>query len=512
MPKQFFSGENPCASKQNGGKKEKKEKHSKKMKGGEINPPLDIDTHGYQVPYKAPLSDANSSKYTLTGDPNAVVRGYDEGKFYHSVPQNSSQSNYSMSGGKKDKKNKKIKGGGEINPPLDIDTHGYQVPYKAPLSDANSSKYTLTGDPNTTFSGYDEGKFYHSVPQNSSQPNYSMTGGKKIKQTKKIKGGYNDFTKANPPLERDNHGYQVPYLAPTSSNDFNNYPLLGDPGTKVQGFDEGRYFGQYSSDSTYSMNGGKKNKDKKSKKNMKGGEESWGATVMPKEFFSGENACASKQNGGKKDKKSQNKKIKGGNSDSGSIKPNLDVGSSELTPSQPGNETMPIQNISRSIQGGSKLGRKSKKGGDLIPYVNDPSPSIRNSVDSAVSKLQNFLTDLDNDYIKSVTYLKSLKFGGKKSKSSKKSTKQKGGDGSDFALTLSSRGPWNAPDNYWGVDGETWFRQFNKTADYIPNSKLPYAAAPLLTTKTSTNNIVTGYDDMGNDYGVVDFKLGNTNT
>jgi hypothetical protein len=74
--------------------------------------------------------------------------------------------------------------------------------------------------------------------------------------------------------------------------------------------------------------------------------------------------------------------------------------------------------------------------------------------------------------------------------------KHKGGDGSDFALTLSSRGPANAPDKYWGVDGETWFRQFNKTGQYIPNSRLAEAATPLLLSGPN-NNIVMGYDDMG---------------
>ena len=50
----------------------------------------------------------------------------------------------------------------------------------------------------------------------------------------------------------------------------------------------------------------------------------------------------------------------------------------------------------------------------------------------------------------------------KKDASKKKPLKKhKGGDGSDFALTLSSRGPSNAPDDFWGVDGETWFRQFS---------------------------------------------------
>ncbi len=84
----------------------------------------------------------------------------------------------------------------------------------------------------------------------------------------------------------------------------------------------------------------------------------------------------------------------------------------------------------------------------------------------------------------------------KKPKKKSLRRKHKGGDGSDFALTLASRGPANAPDNFWGVDGEKWFRQFNKTGQYIPNSRLAEAATPLLLSGPN-NNIVMGYDDMG---------------
>ena len=92
---------------------------------------------------------------------------------------------------------------------------------------------------------------------------------------------------------------------------------------------------------------------------------------------------------------------------------------------------------------------------------------------------------------------KSSKKPKKSSKKPKKAMKKhKGGDGSDFALTLASRGPSNAPDKYWGVDGETWFRQFNKTGQYIPNSRLAQAATPQLLAGPN-NNVVMGYDDMG---------------
>jgi len=71
------------------------------------------------------------------------------------------------------------------------------------------------------------------------------------------------------------------------------------------------------------------------------------------------------------------------------------------------------------------------------------------------------------------------------------SRKHKGGDdsagvGSDFATTLASRGPCNYPD---GKSADL-FRIFNKTSEFIPNSMLKYAAAP----------ISTGYSPDPNPY------------
>jgi hypothetical protein len=43
--------------------------------------------------------------------------------------------------------------------------------------------------------------------------------------------------------------------------------------------------------------------------------------------------------------------------------------------------------------------------------------------------------------------------------------------GSDWGSTVYSRGPGGDPDNGW-YNGETLFRQFNKTSDYKPNSQL----------------------------------------
>ena len=80
---------------------------------------------------------------------------------------------------------------------------------------------------------------------------------------------------------------------------------------------------------------------------------------------------------------------------------------------------------------------------------------------------------------------------GTKSKSKTSSRKHKGGDdsagvGSDFATTLASRGPCNYPD---GKSADL-FRIFNKTSEFIPNSMLKYAAAP----------ISTGYSPDPNPY------------
>jgi hypothetical protein len=73
----------------------------------------------------------------------------------------------------------------------------------------------------------------------------------------------------------------------------------------------------------------------------------------------------------------------------------------------------------------------------------------------------------------------------------KNNRKHRGGNdsagvGSDFALTLASRGPANYPD----AKSADLFRFFNKTSEFIPNSELKYAAAP----------ISTGYSPDQNPY------------
>ena len=55
--------------------------------------------------------------------------------------------------------------------------------------------------------------------------------------------------------------------------------------------------------------------------------------------------------------------------------------------------------------------------------------------------------------------------------------KTKGGV-SDYLMVHNSRGPVNTPDIGWS-NGLSNFRQFTKTGQYIPNSKLTAAAAPI---------------------------------
>ena len=65
-----------------------------------------------------------------------------------------------------------------------------------------------------------------------------------------------------------------------------------------------------------------------------------------------------------------------------------------------------------------------------------------------------------------------------KKKASLKSSTHRGG--SDWKGTVYSRGPVNAPNNGW-YNGKKLFSQFTKTGQYIPNSDLPWAAAPGVT-------------------------------
>ena len=181
---------------------------------------------------------------------------------------------------------------------------------------------------------------------------------------------------------------------------------------------------------------------------------------------------------------------------------------------KPNNNEPRINNNQPNSLVGGKLNSKKLKmngSGGPIPKISDsPVTSVQKTVTKAIDGFTSFMEKLDSDYNKSVQEAQSIKIGNqrliqgggknikksikKKSEKSKKLKSKKGGStGSDFALTLNSRGPSNAPDDYWGVDGETWFRQFNKTGDYIPNSQLQYAATPILAGE-NPSGVVTGYD------------------
>ncbi len=66
-------------------------------------------------------------------------------------------------------------------------------------------------------------------------------------------------------------------------------------------------------------------------------------------------------------------------------------------------------------------------------------------------------------------------------RSTKKSTTKKramrgpamrGGGGSDWLNTVNSRGNVDGPDGHWGVNGQKWSSQFEKSGEYISNSEL----------------------------------------
>lgn len=245
------------------------------------------------------------------------------------------------------------------------------------------------------------------------------------------------------------------------------------------------------------LSGGKKNKSKpkakttkpkatkpkatKSKatkpkaKKMKGGKESEGATGMPSEFYNGKKSMGYPANSGK-----------GVNTPYGVIDP-TDVGVGNLAP----------YNTSKSSPGNSMM----KTGGSgKIPRLNDGAFHFVNKVvNKGTGELAKFFKKLEQNYQASVQKsnnarngLARLAGGAKKNKKNKKSLK--GGDGSDFAATLNSRGPANYPDS-----GEKMFRQFNKTGTYIPNSQLSKAAAPKLTGGPKVDK-VSGFSTFESTY------------
>lgn len=218
-----------------------------------------------------------------------------------------------------------------------------------------------------------------------------------------------------------------------------------------------------------------------------GGNQTEGATGLPSEFYTGKQITGYPANSGKDVESAY-----------GLIDPR-DAGVGMLAP----------YNTSNNSKGNTMMktgGRKSKnKKGGLIPKISDaPFRFVNKVVNTGSKELNSFFKGVQRNYNKSVQKIQSarngmarLQGGLKKNRKTKKSLK--GGDGSDFAATRNSRGPVNAPDDYWGVDGEKWFKQFAKTGNYIPNSALPRAAAPILTGGPKVDK-VTGFSSFESTY------------
>ena len=183
---------------------------------------------------------------------------------------------------------------------------------------------------------------------------------------------------------------------------------------------------------------------------------------------------------------------------------NIKIGNQRLI--QGGKKTVPKKKKTKKKTTKNSTGKKMK-GGDSMPAPLTPEFGMNPGIGTQMAVNTDAPNDLlkqmkgapiDNMASKSMSMEESMMSGGKKKtkKTTKKKTapkkKKKGGDGSDWSLTANSRGPSNAPDNYFGVSGEKWFRQFNKTGDYIPNSKLAEAATPGLIGEKNTK--VMGFD------------------
>ena len=72
----------------------------------------------------------------------------------------------------------------------------------------------------------------------------------------------------------------------------------------------------------------------------------------------------------------------------------------------------------------------------------------------------------------------------------------RGGGGSDWLSTVNSRGNVAGPNNHWGVSGEKWFDQFEKSGDFISMSNLRSGSYELQKSASQAPNIPNGnYND-----------------
>ena len=357
-----------------------------------------------------------------------------------------------------------------------------------------------------------------SVTSNKSGQNNTMSGGKKRQTKKSHKGGQ------VPPEEstmsggkkrqtkKSHEGGQVPPEESTMSGGKKRQTKKSHKGGQVPPEEstmsggkkrqtkKSHKGGQVPPEES-SMSGGKKKQTKKKqtkKKSMKGGEESWGATGMPSNYYSGLPADGYAANNGD------------GVETAYGVIDAKDAGVGNLAPFNTSKNASKLT----MMKTGGKKSSKSKKGG-LIPKMSDrPFNLVNDVVNTGARSLKTFLKDLQKDYDKSLVKIQEtrnglnrLSQGGVKKKSTttkkkKQQKKLKGGDGSDFASTLNSRGPSNAPDSYQGVDGEKWFRQFNKTGQYVPNSELAKAAAPKFTAGPKVTKVM-GFDTFESTFAPV---------
>jgi len=487
---------------------------------------------------------------------NGMMNGYDKMNAMMNGAINGEMDgmmNGAMYGGSKNKLNKKQKGGMETNGATPMNQRFYDVNATLDNYTENSGNGIMSAYGPIESGNVGTGMLapYTSSTCLTANHNTGMkTGGSKTssskkKLNKKQKGGM-ETNGATPMNQRfyDVNATLDNYAANSGNGIMSAYGPIesGNVGTGM--------LAPYTSSTCLTANhntgmktGGSKTSSSKNKlnKKQKGGMETSGATPLPQRYFDPNMTQTDYPMNSGKDYMSAY----------GKIEPN-DIGSGMLAP-----YTMSNSPYTSMKTGGSK--KKNIKGGDgPIPAISpQPISNVQDKVVGAVNDFSGFMQKLDQDYLNSISQIENIKIGhqrliqGGKSvkkmsdkmklvkkmsdkmkpvkkmsdkmkpvkkmtdkmkpvkkmsdkmkpvkKMSDKKKKMKGGDGSDFALTLNSRGPSNYPDSMWGVDGETWFRQFNKTGQYIPNSQLANAATPMLA-GTNDSNVVSGYNEADISY------------
>jgi hypothetical protein len=420
-------------------------------------------------------------------------------------------------------------GGKKMNGGNSVVQEEHSIPISSALKmlTKTGGKKMNGGNSNSIYGETIENMEINGIEGNLTSKGAPLTGGKKkMKQTKKttkptkkpskkiMKGGMESSGATPLPLRFYNQNSPLDNYSATSGNGIMSaYGAIksGDVGTGM--------LAPYTS-STCSYANPNTNMKTGGSKKQKGGMESSGATSLPLRFYNPNTPL-------------DNYPSKSGNgimSAYGAIQSG-NVGTGMLAPYTSSTCSYANSNTNMKTGGKKKITKKEKKqpkkekkeskkklqvkkGGRIDPVHHDTVVSVQNGINGAIDGFSQFMEKINEGYLKSVESAKAVKIGnqrlikgGKKKEALKKPLKKellkkpskkqikKGGNGSDYALTQSSRGPVNAPDDYWGVPGEQWFRQFNKSGEYIPNSKLPYAATPTLA-GTEKNNYVMAYNEM----------------